>query len=167
MTWTVAPEPFDSPDAALLRRDYYAEVAGRYWGRPATAEEIEDGLTDDGAALLTAPTGDFVVGRSGGRAAACAGLVLVAADTAEVTRVYVRPEFRGTGGGGLLLAALEERARALGAALLRLDTRHDLVEARGLYAKHGFREVPAFNRGPYAEHWFAKEVAPRAGAFPV
>ncbi|OKJ76477.1 GNAT family N-acetyltransferase [Streptomyces sp. CB02460] len=170
MTWTVAPEPFDSPDAALLRRDYYAEVAGRYWGRPATAEEIEDGLTDDGAALLTAPTGDFVVGRFGGRAAACAGLVLVAADTAELTRVYVRPEVRGTGGGGLLLAALEERARALGAALLRLDTRHDLVEARGLYAKHGFREVPAFNRGPYAEHWFAKELTPRAGdfrAFPV
>lgn len=66
MTWTVAPEPFDSPDAALLRWDYYDEVASRYWGRPATAEEIEDGLTDDGAALLTAPTGDFVVGRHGG-----------------------------------------------------------------------------------------------------
>ncbi|MFG2564349.1 GNAT family N-acetyltransferase [Streptomyces sp. NPDC048567] len=167
MTWTVAPEPFDSPDAALLRWDYYDEVASRYWGRPATAEEIEDGLTDDGAALLTVPTGDFVVGRHGGRAAACAGLVLVAADTAELTRVYVRPEFRGTGGGGLLLAALEERARALGVAVLRLDTRHDLVEARGLYAKHGYREVPAFSSGPYRERWFAKELAPRAGAFPV
>ncbi|WP_328900006.1 MULTISPECIES: GNAT family N-acetyltransferase [unclassified Streptomyces] len=159
MTWIVAPEPFDSPDAALLRWDYYDEVASRYWGRPATAEEIEDGLTDDGVALLTAPTGDFVVGRSGGRAAACAGLVLVAADTAELTRVYVRPEFRGTGGGGLLLAALEERARALGVAVLRLDTRHDLVEARGLYAKHGYREVPAFSSGPYRERWFAKELA--------
>ncbi|MFJ7627104.1 GNAT family N-acetyltransferase [Streptomyces sp. NPDC097595] len=167
MTWTVAPEPFDSPEAALLRWDYYDEVASRYWGRPATAEEIEDGLTDDGAALLTAPTGDFVVGRSGGRAAACAGLIVVAEDIAEVTRVYVRPEFRGTGGGGLLLAALEERARALGVAVLRLDTRHDLVEARGLYAKHGYREVPAFSQGPYRERWFAKEVAPEPGAFPV
>ncbi|MFK0098709.1 GNAT family N-acetyltransferase [Streptomyces sp. NPDC091040] len=167
MTWTVAPEPFDSPDAASLRRDYYDEVASRYWGRPATAEEIEDGLTDDGAELLTAPTGDFVVGRQEGRAAACAGLVLVAADTAELTRVYVRPAFRGTGGGGLLLAALEERARALGVAVLRLDTRHDLVEARGLYAKHGYREVPAFSHGPYRERWFAKEVAPESRAFPV
>ncbi|NEC65843.1 GNAT family N-acetyltransferase [Streptomyces sp. SID9727] len=158
MTWTVAPEPFDSPDASLLRRDYYAEVAGRYWGRPATTGEIDSGLTDDGAGLLAAPAGDFVIGRSEGRAAACAGLLLVDAGTAELTRVYVRPEFRGTGGGGLLLAALEERARALGVTLLRLDTRHDLVEARGLYAKHGYREVPAFNRGPYAEHWFAKEL---------
>ncbi|PZT74892.1 MULTISPECIES: GNAT family N-acetyltransferase [unclassified Streptomyces] len=158
MTWTVAPEPFDSADAALLRRDYYGEVAGRYWGRPATAAEIDEGLTDDGASLLRAPTGDFLVGRSGGRPAGCAGLVLVGGGTAELTRVFVRPEFRGTGGGGLLLAAVEARARALGAALLRLDTRHDLVEARGLYAKHGYREVPAFNEGPYAERWFAKEL---------
>ncbi|THA38335.1 GNAT family N-acetyltransferase, partial [Streptomyces sp. A1136] len=51
------------------------------------------------------------------------------------------------------------RARALGLSLLRLDTRHDLVEARGLYAKHGYREVPAFHhRSPYAERWFAKEL---------
>ncbi|MEU5820031.1 GNAT family N-acetyltransferase [Streptomyces sp. NPDC047803] len=158
MTWTVAPEPFDSPDASLLRRDYYDEVASRYWGRPATAEEIRDGLTDDGAERLTPPTGDFVVGRHGGRAAACAGLVLLDADTAELTRVFVRAGFRGTGGGGLLLTALEDRARSLGLSRLRLDTRNDLVEARGLYAKHGFREIPAFNRDPYAEHWFAKEL---------
>lgn len=80
------------------------------------------------------------------------------AETAELTRVFVRPEFRGTGGGGLLLTALEDRARTLGLSRLRLDTRNDLVEARGLYAKHGFREVPAFNRDRYAEHWFAKEL---------
>ncbi|MFJ4501520.1 GNAT family N-acetyltransferase [Streptomyces sp. NPDC088864] len=158
MTWTVAPEPFDCADAALLRRDYYGEVAGRYWGRPATAAEIDEGLTGDGAELLRAPTGDFLVGRFDGRPAACAGLVLVDGGAAELTRVFVRPEFRGTGGGGLLLAAVEDRARALGTALLRLDTRHDLVEARGLYAKHGYREVPAFSDGPYAQRWFAKDL---------
>ncbi|WP_299530613.1 GNAT family N-acetyltransferase [uncultured Streptomyces sp.] len=160
MTWTLAPERFDSPEASLLRHDYYAEVAGRYWKRPATAAEIADGLRDDGAERLVPPTGQFVVGRSGGRAAGCAGLLLVPEEpgTAELTRVYVRPEYRGTGGGGLLLAAMEEAARALGARRLRLDTRDDLVEARGLYAKHGFRAVPAFNAGPYAEHWLAKHL---------
>ncbi|OSC55801.1 GNAT family N-acetyltransferase, partial [Streptomyces sp. BF-3] len=62
-------------------------------------------------------------------------------------------------GGGLLLAAVEEAARAYGVRLLRLDTRNDLVEARGLYAKHGYQEVPAFHRSNrYAEHWFAKEL---------
>ncbi|SFX12868.1 Acetyltransferase (GNAT) family protein [Streptomyces atratus] len=158
MTWTLAPEPFDSPDASSLRRDYYDEVAGRYWGRPATAQEIDEGLTDDGADLLVPPTGQFVVGRFDGAAAACAGLLVVDADTAELTRVFVRPEHRGTGGGGLLLAAVENAARALGIRTLRLDTRNDLVEARGLYAKHGYREVPAFHRRQYAEHWFAKEL---------
>jgi len=44
-------------------------------------------------------------------------------------------------------------------SILRLDTRHDLVEARSLYAAHGYREVPAFNDAPYAEHWFTKAVA--------
>ncbi|MCX4772842.1 GNAT family N-acetyltransferase [Streptomyces sp. NBC_01260] len=159
MTWTVTPERFDSPDAALLRRDYYDEVASRYWGRPATVEELDEGLTDDGAELLVPPTGEFVVGRFGGRAAACAGLVVTDPEVAELTRVFVRPEVRGTGGGGLLLAAIEGRARALGVRQLRLDTRSDLVEARGLYAKHGYREVPAFHhRNQYAEHWFAKEL---------
>ncbi|MFD7616527.1 GNAT family N-acetyltransferase [Streptomyces sp. NPDC059802] len=158
MTWTLTPEPFDSPDASLLRRDYYDEVASRYWGRPATAEEIDEGLTDDGADRLVPPTGQFVVGRFGGKAAACAGLLVVDADTAELTRVFVRPEHRGTGGGGLLLAAVEDAARAFGIRTLRLDTRNDLVEARGLYAKHGYREVPAFHRRQFAEHWFAKEL---------
>ncbi|WP_327246615.1 GNAT family N-acetyltransferase [Streptomyces sp. NBC_01320] len=158
MTWTMAPERFDSPDASALRRDYYDEVASRYWQRPATAEEIDEGLSGDGADLLTAPTGAFVVGRFDGKPASCAGLLVVDADTAELTRVFVRPEFRGTGGGGLLLAAAESAARAFGVRQIRLDTRNDLVEARGLYAKHGYREVPAFHRRQYAEHWFAKEL---------
>lgn len=161
MTWTMAPERFDSPDAALLRRDYYDEVASRYWGRPATAQEIDEGLTDDGAERLAPPTGEFVVGRFGGRPAACAGLLLADAEpgVAELTRVFVRPDFRSTGGGGLLLGAIENAAREAGVHRIRLDTRNDLVEARGLYAKHGYREVPAFHhRNQYAEHWFAKEL---------
>lgn len=162
VTWTVTAERYDSRDSTALRRDYYDEVASRYWQRPATDAEIAEGLTDDGADLLLPPTGRFVVGRHGDRAAGCAGLLLTEEalpGSAELTRVYVRPEFRGTGGGGLLLAAIEEEARALGVRLLRLDTRLDLVEARGLYAKHGYGEVPAFHRrNPYAEVWFAKEL---------
>ncbi|MFE4449841.1 GNAT family N-acetyltransferase [Streptomyces sp. NPDC056796] len=158
MTWTVTPEHFGSPEAALLRRDYYDEVASRYWGRPATSEEIDEGLRDDGAGLLAPPTGEFLVGRYGGEPAGCAGLLLAGDATAELTRVFVRPAFRSTGGGGLLLAGVESAARARGVRRIRLDTRDDLVEARGLYAKHGYRPVPAFNRGPYAEHWLAKEL---------
>lgn len=158
MTWNVIPERYDTPDSTALRRDYYDEVASRYWGRPATTQEIDEGLTDDGVERLVPPTGEFVVGRYDGTAAACAGLRVVDPDTAELTRVYVRPAFRGSGGGGLLLAATETAARDLGVKRIRLDTRNDLVEARALYARHGYVEVPAFNQGPYAEHWFAKSL---------
>ncbi|MFI2782573.1 GNAT family N-acetyltransferase [Streptomyces sp. ALB3] len=158
MTWTVTPEHVGSPEATALRWDYYDEVASRYWGRPATEAEIEEGLRDDDAGLLVPPTGEFLVGRYDGKPGSCAGLRLAGAGTAELTRVFVRPAFRSTGGGGLLLAGIENAARAFGVRRIRLDTRADLVEARGLYAKHGYREVPAFNRGPYAEHWLAKDL---------
>ncbi|GGX12552.1 GNAT family N-acetyltransferase [Streptomyces chryseus] len=158
MTWHVIPEGYDTPESTALRRAYYDEVASRYWGRPATEREIDEGLTDDRVERLARPTGEFVVGRYDGAAAACAGLRVVDPGTAELTRVYVRPAFRGTGGGALLLAAVETAARELGVGRVRLDTRDDLVEARALYARHGYEEVPAFNRGPYAEHWFAKAL---------
>lgn len=58
---------------------------------------------------------------------------------------------------------LEKLARAEGLRTLRLDTRTDLVEARGLYAALGYLEVPAFNNGQYAEHWFAKDLRATPG----
>ncbi|MFG1760542.1 GNAT family N-acetyltransferase [Micromonospora echinofusca] len=76
-----------------------------------------------------------------------------------MTRVYVRPAHRGHGGGAALLAAVASRARAAGADRIRLDTRGDLVEARALYARHGYREIPAYNDGVYAEHWFEKVLS--------
>ena len=43
-------------------------------------------------------------------------------------------------------------------ARVRLDTRADLVEARARYAAPGYEEVPAFDSGPYAGHWFAESL---------
>ncbi|MFG2875919.1 GNAT family N-acetyltransferase [Streptomyces sp. NPDC048337] len=158
-SWTVTPEPFDTPDATVLRRAYYAEVAGRYWKRSVTEAEIDRGLLDFPDEGLVPPTGRFVVGRLGGEALACGGIRMLDALTGELTRVYVDPRARGTGGGAALLEVLEAEGRALGAERVRLDTRSDLVEARALYARHGYVEIPAYNSGPYAEHWFEKRLA--------
>ncbi len=78
--------------------------------------------------------------------------------------MFVDPVARGTGGGAALLAAAEEAAVSLGASAIRLDTRADLVEARALYARHGYREVPPFNDDRYAEHWFGKRLSGSFGS---
>ncbi|MCF3963878.1 GNAT family N-acetyltransferase [Streptomyces fuscigenes] len=141
-----------------MRRAYYADVAGRYWHRPATRAEVDAGTAHDLADRLAPPGGQFVVGRFDGRAASCGGVRLLDGGRAELTRIYVSPHARRTGGGAALLAALESAAAGLGARELVLDTRLDLVEARGLYVKHGFREIPAYNSGPYREVWYGKTL---------
>lgn len=158
MTWIFSPERVDTPDATALRRDYYGDVAGRYFGRVLTEDEYDDGMIDDGLGLLAPPAGQFLVGRYDGKAAACGGLLLLDTDRAELTRVFVRPAFRGLGGADLLMGGLEEAARALGARRVVLNTRLDLVEARALYVRHGFGEIPAYCSGPYMEIWYGKEL---------
>ncbi|MCX4582436.1 GNAT family N-acetyltransferase [Streptomyces sp. NBC_01481] len=157
-SWTLAPEAFDSPDASALRREYYDEVASRYWQRPATDEEIDQGMAGDGVEQLVPPTGQFVVGRHDGKAASCGGILMLDAERAELTRVFLRPAFRGTGGAGLLMELLETQARVLGTRRMVLNTRLDLVEARGLYVRHGYGEIPAYCSGPYMEIWYGKEL---------
>ncbi|MFE9253704.1 GNAT family N-acetyltransferase [Streptomyces sp. NPDC006879] len=166
-TWSIGPEPVCGTEGFQLRRAYYAEIASRYWQRPATDAEVAQGLAEDPGEELTPPTGEFLVGRLAGRPAACVGVRMLDATTAELTRVYVRPEARGTGGGAALLVAVEAVARTLGATRLRLDTRSDLIEARRLYARHRYREIPAYNSGRYAEHWFEKHLAAQAPTRPT
>ncbi|MEW2415372.1 GNAT family N-acetyltransferase [Streptomyces sp. NPDC046866] len=158
-TWAVVAEHYETADATALRRAYYAEVAGRYWKRPVTEAEVDQGMLDFPTDGLLPPTGQFVVGRLDGEPLACGGIRLLDPATAELTRVYVDPRARGTGGGAALLAALEGEARALGAERVRLDTRSDLVEARALYARHGYAEISAYKSDPYAEHFFEKRLA--------
>ena len=50
----------------------------------------------------------------------------------------VLPEARGGGVGAALLAAVAERARALGCAKVTLEVREDNAAARRLYARTGF-----------------------------
>lgn len=150
-------------EAQRLLREYYVDVADRYYqlhlGRPGTAEEIETGLADAPSDDLAPPTGVFLLGRYDGEPAACAGLRLQPDRTAELARVYVNPSRRGTGGGTALLSAIDRTARALGVNRILLDTRLDLTEARALYLRHGYLEVPPYKQGDYAEVFYAKSLA--------
>jgi GNAT superfamily N-acetyltransferase len=102
-TWSVAPTLVGSADAADLLRDYYIDVSDRYFqhhfDRPSTDTEIEQGLADFPNDDLAPPTGVFLLARYGDDPAGCAGLRVLGSRTVELTRMFVRPAFRGTGGG--------------------------------------------------------------------
>ncbi|MEV8042488.1 GNAT family N-acetyltransferase [Streptomyces griseoluteus] len=162
-TWTIAPEPYDSPVAAALWRAYYTEVSDRWYllheGHRTDPAELERGIAARTGAELAPPTGELLVARYGGEPAGSAGVRLLAPDTAELTRVFLYAHTRGRGGAAPLVRGAEEAARALGARRMILDTRTDLVEARTLYARLGYTETERHNEDPYAEHWFTKDLS--------
>lgn len=159
MNWKITRIDVAHPDAVAIMREYMDEVASRYFGRPVTEAELTHYVAEEPGTDLVPPTGAFLVGRRDGVVAGCAGTRVVAPGTTELTKVFVKPAHRGTGGGPALVAAAEDAARRLGSTLMRLDTRHDLVEARALYAKTGYAEVEPFNDEQFAEHWFAKALS--------
>ncbi|WAL67017.1 GNAT family N-acetyltransferase [Amycolatopsis cynarae] len=158
--WIISPTPVDHPDAVAVLRDYIDDVASRYYGRQATDAEIDNALAEDPSDDLVPPTGLFFVARDGGTITGCVGVRRFDDDVMELTRMFVKPAARGQGGGARLLRTAEEAALGLGASWMRLDTRHDLVEARALYARHGYREIEPYAERLYADHWFEKRLEP-------
>ena len=161
--WSVELADVDTPEALGLLREYFIDVADRYYllqfGRRGTEDEIETGLAGFPSGDLAPPTGVFLLGRYGGATAGCAGLRIMDDRTVELVRVFVRHEFRGTGGGSSLLTAVDQAARNLGANRIILGTRHFLTEARTLYTKDGYEEIPSYKEDKYAEVFYAKSLA--------
>lgn len=147
----MAAEAADDAESVALLRDYFAELTVRWFHRPTSAREVDETLQE----FPTRGLGVFLVLRADGVAAGCLGVH----PTGELTRLYVAPEHRRRDGGRVLLAAAESWARSAGLDRLFLDTRTDLVEARGLYAACGFVEIaPPVTPGRFQDHWFEKRL---------
>ena len=159
----MSPAPVHTPESAALLREYYTELVARWYGRPATPAEVDAALADEPSDDLVPPRNAFLVARHDDSPAGCAGLRRFSPSVAELTRVYVRPASRGRGAARRLLAAAETVAGEWGVTAIRLDTRHDLVEARALYASSGYVEIPAYNESRYAGHWFEKKLRATVG----
>ncbi|MGW4207597.1 GNAT family N-acetyltransferase [Lentzea sp. NPDC004789] len=140
----------DSP----LNHDYYVDIIGRYWGKDDVAAEVEQYQREEEDSDVPV----FLVASRDGEDAGCLGMRFLGAGVGELTRMFVRERFRGQGAASALLTAMEAEALARGVTTLRLDVRSDLVEARNLYAKHGFVEIENYNDAKYAGHWFEKRL---------
>jgi putative acetyltransferase len=91
--------------------------------------------------------GAFLVAWSAELAIGCGAVRLIDPHTAEIKRMYVRPEMRGRGVARHVLDALEREAKTLGATRLLLETGTRQPEAIALYTKAGFSPT-----GPFGEY---------------
>lgn len=115
------------------------------------------GFTEELAGLpgtYAPPRGMLMLAGSAGAAVGCIALRPLPAigpapsATAEVKRLYVRPEARGTGLGRRLVQTVIDGARAIGYRELKLDTLDRMADARSLYANLGFRECAPYYHNP-------------------
>jgi GNAT superfamily N-acetyltransferase len=88
--------------------------------------------------------GLFLIGRIEGEAVACGAIRPLDGDTAELKRMFVRPEHRSRGLARALLAALEAAARDLGYRVMRLETGEQQPEAIALYRGAGYLPIPRY-----------------------
>jgi putative acetyltransferase len=79
-----------------------------------------------------------VVLYSNSAAISCGALKNFDARTAEIKRMYTKPEFRGLGFGSALLTELETWAKELGFQRCILETGKKQPEAIHLYKKNGY-----------------------------
>ena len=83
-----------------------------------------------------------------GECAGCVALRPLEPRISEGKRLFVRPAFRGTGLGRLLVEELLRSARERGFLLLRLDTLPEMRDAIQMYKRMGFREIAAYCNNP-------------------
>ncbi|QWS32414.1 GNAT family N-acetyltransferase [Curtobacterium aetherium] len=137
-TFLIDVEHFDSPDAQRLRAAQRIEIDSTYGG------DTEPGPkpTADSIAVF------FVARDQSGTPVGCGGLRIVEDGIAEVKRMYVRTETRGTGVAAAILRRLEEAALDLGSPALVLETGTEQKRAIRFYEREGFTRIANF--GPYA-----------------
>ena len=156
MEWVVEREDLRSPTAETLIRALNDELSRRYPEEGATHFRLDPEEVAEGR-------GAFLVVRSAGRPIGCGAVRRLDAQTAEIKRMYVAPEFRGRGIARRLLAALEAESTALGISRLVLETGARQPEALALYERAGFARIPAF--GEYVDSplsvCMAKQLAER------
>jgi putative acetyltransferase len=123
----IEPEAVDAPEALALL-DALSEVLRGITGSSGR------GSFDPGE--MAHPRAVFVVAREDGVAVGCGALREVAADTAEIKRMYAATPGRGI--GRAILSDLERRAREMGYRRVVVETRRCNEAAVRFYLRQGY-----------------------------
>jgi DNA-binding MarR family transcriptional regulator/GNAT superfamily N-acetyltransferase len=152
----IAPCPADSAEARVCLAAFFAELGRRFPGGFDPARSVPADAHE-----MSPPSGRFLLVSSRGLPRGCGAVKTLSPGIGEIKRMWIHPELRGAGVGRRLLEALEASSSELGHHTVRLDTSERLGEARALYRAAGYREIPAYNDNPYAQHWFEKRLEPK------
>ncbi|MFC0533046.1 GNAT family N-acetyltransferase [Phytohabitans kaempferiae] len=135
-TWDIEVRPWDDPAGAALRKEQRAELDARYGG----------GNHEPGPAPSAGDIDHFVVAfdRHSGGALGCGALRRLDSGSAEIKRMYVVPEARGTGLATALLQVLEAAALRRGWSTIRLETGTAQPDAQRFYEREGYHRIPLF-----------------------
>jgi GNAT superfamily N-acetyltransferase len=134
-----AVSPSDIEAVLMLFRRYAASLpfSLSYQGFEAELETLP--------APYAPPDGCLLLARCGADYLGMVGLKRLGEGVAEIKRLYVVPEARRCGLGGMLLTRIVDVARARGYARVRLDSdRRSMAPAIALYRALGFVEIPAY-----------------------
>lgn len=91
------------------------------------------------------PESCFYLAMINNQAAGMGGLRKLSDGSAEMVRIYTRPELRGNGIGSKIVNRLLEEARSFGYKRVKLDTAKFMTSAHRIYHAAGFSEIPPYD----------------------
>jgi ribosomal protein S18 acetylase RimI-like enzyme len=145
--------------AAALARELFREYAD------AIGTDLEyQGFSAELLSLpapYVPPAGALLIARDGSKVAGCVAMRPLDETTGEMKRLYVRPEFRGSGLGKILVEEVIRAARRARYRELRLDTLPAMAAAQSLYRRLGFVDTNAYSEKYLAgTRFYSLELAP-------
>jgi putative acetyltransferase len=97
------------------------------------------------------PEGRLLLAHHEDQLAGCVALRSLGDGICEMKRLYVRPSYRGTGLGRVLLDWIVDEAKLIGYAKMRLDTMPGKMDrAIEMYRRLGFREIGPYYDNPHS-----------------
>lgn len=137
--------PFEPRHADAWRSLNTAWISSHF-----TLEAKDIAVLDDPVGQILDKGGQILMAETpAGEPVGCVALIALADGGFEVAKMTVSEAARGTGLGRNLMQACIDRAQALGAPRLYLETNDSLTPAMTLYRSMGFVDLPA-RETPYA-----------------
>lgn len=159
-TYRSASWPEDLSAVKKLFEEYRDWLAEHRDLAPGSQERVRSGLALVDRLIselpdpYIPPKGDILLWRDGEAVVACGALRELEPRVAEIRRIYVRPDYRGTKFGRPFALTLVARARELGYHRLKVDTLPSMQAAIQFYQEVGFRPTAPFWPHPVADALF-------------